>query len=199
MAETKQVFRISIGGRIGAAVIVMSIVLVAVATLAGAVQLWQASEYIWALVVASIAIPLGLILRYMLRDLQGKWGWRVEVRSDHAVVSLPSGRSLYHRPPAYSGVVAYSDLSRVECRPELYAQLGTESVIDTWWLIPKQGEALLIAEDRPTNPRYDMRTTFARETATAIAEAAGVKVKHCQMAEGHAGILGMWGVRPPGT
>lgn len=199
MSGKRQVFRISVAGRVGAVVMAGLIGLFAAGFVTLTITLLFAWQFTWVLPTAGLSAFLCSLAVYVLRDLRAKLGWRVEVGDASALVSLPAGRSLYHRPRAFHGAVDYLDLSHVECRPELYAQLGTESRIDTWWLVPKTGEALFLAEDRTTDPRYDIRTTFAGEAATAIAKAAGVKVKRRQEAEGHAGILGVWGVRPPGA
>jgi hypothetical protein len=47
---------------------------------------------------AAMAVFMAGLTGYVLRDLRGKWGLRVELLADRMVLDLPGGRSLIHRP-----------------------------------------------------------------------------------------------------
>lgn len=195
--QQKTRFRISTGGRIGTAIVAGLVLVILVSCVFAALDFYTSSEPVAALLITLIAVlALGLI-GYVWRDMQAKWSWRIDIGEDSVEMTLPAGRSHYHRPPRFQGQVAFTEIAFIECRPELYSQFSAESLVETWWLVPKQGEPLFLAEDRNINPTYEIRTTHAVEAATAIAKAAGVPLRRRRQADGHPGILGIWGARPP--
>jgi hypothetical protein len=74
--------------------------------------------------VAAVAIFMAGLTGYVLRDLRGKWGLRVELLADRMVLHLPGGRSLIHRPRTQHLTIPYADIDAVETRLEAYRTLG---------------------------------------------------------------------------
>jgi hypothetical protein len=84
--------------------------------LAFAIFLLFKREWWLGALVAAVAIFMAGLTGYVLRDLRGKWGLRVELRADRVVLDLPGGRSLIHRPPAQQLTIPYADIDAVETR-----------------------------------------------------------------------------------
>jgi hypothetical protein len=89
--------------------------------------LFQRWWWIGAFVAAFASFMAGLT-GYVLRDLWGKWGLRVELLPDRMVLDLPAGRSLIHRPVAQHLTIPYSDIDAVETRLEAYPSIGMENM-----------------------------------------------------------------------
>src|SRR5262249_19237666 len=83
-------------------------------------------KQVWGLaaLVAAVTIFLAGLTGYVLRDLRGKWGLRVELLADRMVLDLPGGRSLIHRPPSQHLTIPYAEIDAIETRLEAYRTLG---------------------------------------------------------------------------
>jgi hypothetical protein len=90
--------------------------------------------------VAAMACFMAGLTGYVLQDLRGKWGLRVELLPDRMVLDLPAGRSLIHRPVAQHLKIPYSDIDAVETRLEAYPSLGMEIMQRAYVLSRKQGD-----------------------------------------------------------
>ena len=197
MEPAEQTIQTSLAGRIGSVFVTGLMALLGLVTFGAAIALLMSAEWVggWILLVLSLFILA--LLAYVLRDARAKLGWRIVIGETMIELSLPANRSLIHRPEAFKGAIAIPSVRGVECYPESYVQLGQESLIEVWWLVLRDGRTILLAEDRGLASDYVAPTDFARRTGQAIADAAGVQVRYLPVAEGRAGILGVWGARPP--
>ena len=153
----------------------------------------QASWTGW--IVAAVASFVAGLTGYVLRDLRGKWGLRVELLPDRMVLDLPAGRSLIHRPVAQHLTIPYTDVDAVETRLEAYPSLGMEMMQRAYVLSGKQGDRIFLFEDRALgspleNPTYS-------KIAVAITERARVPLRDLGMVEGRGGLLAAWGTSAP--
>jgi hypothetical protein len=158
------------------------------------VLLFQRWWWLGALVAAT-AIFLAGLTGYVLRDLRGKWGLRVELLWDRMVLNLPAGRSLIHRPPAQHLTIPYADIEAVETRLEAYPSLGMETMQRAYVLSLKRGGRIFLFEDRALGTPFE--TPLVAKVATAIVARAHVPLHDLGMVEGGGSFLAVWGTRAP--
>lgn len=156
--------------------------------------LFQRWWWLAALVAAAAIFTAGLA-GYVLRDLRGKWGLRVELLPDRIVLDLPAGRSLIHRPLAQHLTIRYGDIDAVETRLEAYPSFGMEMMQRPYVLSCKQGDRIFLFEDRALGT--PLETPMVAPIATAIAERAHVPLRDLGMVEGRGGVLAVWGTHAP--
>jgi hypothetical protein len=145
--------------------------------------------------VAAVAIFLAGLTGYVLRDLRGKWGLRVELLADRMVLDLPGGRSLIHRPRAQQLTIPYADIDAVETRLEAYRSLGMAMVQRAYVLSRKQGDKIFLFEDRALGTPIE--TPMVTQIAEAIVARAHVPLHDLGMVEGCGGLLAVWGTHAP--
>jgi hypothetical protein len=153
----------------------------------------QASWTGW--IVAAVASFMAGLTGYVLRDLRGKWGLRVQLLPDRMVLDLPAGRSLIHRPVAQHLTIPYTDIDAIETRLEAYPSLGMEIMQRAYVLSGKHGERVFLFEDRALGSRLE--TPIYSNIATAITERARVPLRDLGMVEGRGGLLAVWGTSAP--
>ena len=156
--------------------------------------LFQRWWWVGALVAAMASFMAGLT-GYVLRDLRGKWGLRVELLPDRMVLDLPAGRSLIHRPVAQHLTVPYSDIDAVETRLEAYPSFGMEIMQRAYVLSRKQGDRIFLFEDRALGTPLD--SPMVANIAAAIVAHAHVPLRDLGMVEGRGGFLSVWGTHAP--
>lgn len=145
--------------------------------------------------IAALACFLAALTGYVMRDLRGKWGLRVELMADRMVLDLPAGRSLIHRPTAERLTVPYGDIDAVETRLEAYSSQGMKIMQRAYVLSRKQGEPIFLFEDRALGT--PLETPMVAEVAAAIVARAGVPLRDLGMVEGRGGVLSVWGTHAP--
>ncbi len=145
--------------------------------------------------MAALAIFMAGLTGYVLRDLRGKWGLRVEFLPDRMVLDLPAGRSLIHRPVAQHLTIPFSDIDAVETRLEAYPSLGMESMQRAYVLSRKQGDRIFLFEDRALGT--PLETPMVAEIADTIVARAHVPLRDLGMVEGRGGVLSVWGTHAP--
>jgi hypothetical protein len=145
--------------------------------------------------VAALAFFMAGLTGYVLRDLRGKWGLRVELQADQMVLDLPAGRSLIHRPVAQRLTIRYSDIDAVESRLEAYPSLGMEIMQRAYVLSRKHGDPIFLFEDRALGTALE--TPMVARIAAAIVERAQVPLRDLGMVEGRGGVLAVWGTHAP--
>jgi len=158
------------------------------------VLLFQKWWWVGGLVAGMASLMAGLT-GYVLRDLRGKWGLRVELLADRMVLDLPAGRSLIHRPVAQHLTILYGDIDAVETRLEAYPSFGMEMMQRAYVLSRKQGEPIFLFEDRALGT--PLETPMVAKIAAAIVERAHVPLRDLGMVEGRGGILALWGTHAP--
>jgi hypothetical protein len=144
---------------------------------------------------AAVAFFVAGLTGYLLRDLRGKWGLRVEFLSDRVVLDLPAGRSLIHRPVAQRLTVPYGDIDAVETRLEAYPSLGMEMMQRAYVLSRKEGDRVFLFEDRALGT--PLETPMVAKIAAAIVARANVPLRDLGMVEGRGGFLSVWGTNAP--
>jgi hypothetical protein len=144
---------------------------------------------------AAVATFMAALDGYVLRDLRGRWGLRVELLGDRMVLNLPGGRSLIHRPVAQQLTVPYSDVEAVETRLEAFPSLGMESMQRAYVLSLKQGKRIFLFEDRALGTQ--LAIPLYGRIAGAIVARANVPLRDLGMVEGGGGFLSMWGAHAP--
>jgi hypothetical protein len=154
-----------------------------------------AGAWFLAALCAAVAVFIAALTGYVLRDLLGRWGLRVELLADRAVLDLPSGRSLIHRPPAQHLTIPYSDIDAVETRFEAFPSLGMQSVQQPFALSLKDGRKIFLFEDRALATPFS--TPMYRPMAEALIDHAHVPLRDLGMVEGSGGILSVWGASSP--
>jgi hypothetical protein len=145
--------------------------------------------------VAALATFMAGLTGYVLRDLRGKWGLRVELLPDGVVLDLPAGRSLIHRPVAQHLTIPYSDIDAVETRLEAYPSLGMEMMQRAYVLSRKQGDRIFLFEDRALGTLLE--APMVAKIAVAIVTHAHVPFRDLGMVEGRGGFLSVWGTHAP--
>lgn len=141
--------------------------------------------------VAATAIFMACLTGYVLRDLRGKWGLRVELQQDRMVLDLPAGRSLIHRPVAQHLTIPYNEVDAVETRLEAYPSLGMEIMQRAYVLCRKQGDRVFLFEDRALGTAFEI--AMVSKIAAAIVARARVPLRDLGMVEGRGGFLSVWG------
>lgn len=141
--------------------------------------------------VAATAVFMACLTGYVLRDLRGKWGLRVELQPDRMVLDLPAGRSLIHRPIAQHLTIPYNEIDAVETRLEAYPSLGMEIMQRAYVLCRKQGDRVFLFEERALGTVFEV--AMASKIASAIVERARVPLRDLGMVEGRGGFLSVWG------
>jgi hypothetical protein len=166
-----------------------STLLLAFATLLLIQQWWVGA------LVAALAVFMAGLTGYVLRDLRGKWGMRVELQLDRMILDLPAGRSLIHRPVAQHLIVSYRDIDAVETRLEAYPSLGMEMMQRVYVLSRKRGDRIFLFEDRALGTLLE--TPMVSKIAAAIVARAHVPLRDIGMVEGRGGFLSVWGTHAP--
>ena len=189
------VFRMPAWARWFSLVGTLVLAVVAVLMLAGAIFLLFKQAWWLAALVAAVAIFLAALTGYVLRDLRGKWGLRVELLADRMVLDLPGGRSLIHRPTAQHLTIGYADIDAVEARLEGYRTLGMAMMQRAYVLSRKQGDKIFLFEDRALGTAFE--TPMVKQIADAIVARAHVPLRDLGMVEGRGGVLAVWGTHAP--
>jgi hypothetical protein len=138
---------------------------------------------------------MGALTGYCWRDLRGKWHLRVILDTDAAVLDLPRGRSLIHRPPAQRLTIPYSDIQGIDSRFEAYGSLGMECMQRAYVLHRRNGDLIFLFEERALATR--MESTYYADIVTDLAARAGVKLRDLGTVEGKGGLLATWGAHAP--
>jgi hypothetical protein len=112
--------------------------------------------------IAALASFMAGLTGYVLRDLRGKWGLRVELLPDRMVLDLPAGRSLIHRPVAQHLTIPYGDIDAVETRLEAYASIGMENMQRAYVLSLKQGDRIFFCSKIVRSGRLSRLRWFQR-------------------------------------
>jgi len=137
--------------------------------------LFQRWWWVGAFVAALASIMAGLT-GYVLRDLRGKWGLRVELLPDRMLLDLPAGRSLIHRPVAQHLTIPYGDIDAIDTRIEAYPSILMENMQRAYVLSFKQGDRIFLFEDRALGT--PLETPMVSKIAAAIVARA-----HCLCGE----------------
>jgi hypothetical protein len=135
------------------------------------------------------------LVRYIVRDLNGKLRLRIVLDADAATLALPAGRSLIHRPPAQHITVRYADIQAIETRLEAYGSWHMEIMQRAYVLHRKSGELIFLFEERALATA--MASSLFGDIAADLAQRAGVPLKDLGMAEGRGGLLCVWGAHAP--
>jgi len=143
----------------------------------------------------SLAGFMAALTVYVLRDTNGKWGLRVVLDRDTVTLTLPSGRSLIHRPPAQHLTVPYADIAAIETRLEAYGSLGMECMQRAYVLHRKSGELIFLFEERAL--ATGMASRFFSDIVADLAARADVTLRDLGMVEGRGGFLSVWGTHTP--
>src|SRR6185369_3507920 len=136
---------------------------------------------------AAMAVFMAGLTGYVLRDLRGKWGLRVELLADRMVLDLPGGRSLIHRPRSQHLTIPYADIDAVETRLEAYRSLGMAMMQRAYVLSRKQDDKIFLFEDRALGTPIE--TSMVARIADAIVARAHVPLRDLGMVEGRGGVL----------
>ena len=149
------------------------------------------------LIGAGIAVVAALMVeltRYVLRDLQGKWGLRIVFNPETVELDLPANRSLIHRPPGRRLSIAYRDIASIETRLEAYASFGTANMQRAYVLRLNSGERVYLFEERALGT--SLQSNYFTRAVEEIAARAQAPVEDLGMARGDNGVLGVWGTKP---
>jgi hypothetical protein len=168
----------------------------AAGSLAAGVGIWAGGQPGESLILIVLAVVVAGLAVYVWNDSVAKVGWRAEITGNRVVLRLPGTRSYLSRPPAFAGEVLLSALAGVEWREERYAMGPVGVVVQAWSLRLKDGQRIVLGEDRPI-PRTGTYTTLMRRSGEAIARAAGLRPMRLQRADGDAGFLGLAFTRGP--
>jgi hypothetical protein len=195
-APARSVFRLSIGRRLltllGALLVSgISAAMAVAAVFFLVLQQWA----LGALILAPLATLMAGLTFYVVKDLRGKWGLRVELEADALVLDLPAGRSLIHRPAAQHAKVPYGDIEAIESRLEAYRTLGLTMLQRSYVLRRKNGPLIFLFEDRAIGTL--LRSSIFTKIAADIAARAGAPLRNLGMVEGRGGFLAVWGAQAP--
>lgn len=196
MAARQRVFAFSRFVAAGALLLAVLLWLVA-ALVIGAGLLLLPAHLVAGMFLGVMGIGMLALCRVVQRDASAKWRWRVALAGDRVFLELPAGRSWLHRDGGFSGTLLYSDIEAIVCRPEVYRQLGACTEVQPYWLILADGSRLLLGEDRQVSNAYATMTRRMFRTAEALATASRTRITTLANAEGEAGILAIWGAKPP--
>lgn len=152
---------------------------------------------IWLLGLFMLAVAafVGALTGYVLKDLRGRWGLRIELLDDAAKLDLPAARSLVHRPKAQHLTVPYRDIEAVESRLEAFRTLGMAMMQCPYVLKLKSGGTIFLFEDRAL--ATDLSQPIYAPIAEAIAKRANIPLRRLGMVEGDGGVLAVWGTGAP--
>lgn len=173
------------------------IILAAVSALFAAFAVLILAKHHWGLgiLIGIVSVFMAALAGYVLKDLRGRWGLRVELLDDRMLLDLPSGRSLIHRPPTQHLTVAYDDVGAVESRLEAFRSLGMAMIQCPYVLKRKNGDRVFLFEDRALATGFS--TPMYTLIANAICERAKVPLVKLGMIEGTGGVLAVWGTGTP--
>ena len=170
--------------------------------MAGASAVLMMTGEVVAALVLLVAVAVFLQLASIVaRDCQMKWLWRVALGAEEAWLRLPTGRLLFGRAPAFNRSLQYDEIRQLEWREEAITGLGVLTVNKVFAVRLKNGQLILLGEDRPV-PQTGLWSTIAGEAAQGLSRMARVSMKRLPMAHGEGGFLTLWGAsRPewPGT
>ena len=144
--------------------------------------------------LAMAAFMLGLAA-YCWRDMKGKRGATIALDETNLTLRLPGGRSLIENPPPCRATMPLADVAAVEMRLQVYRTLGMAMMQRAYRLRRRSGPPIFLFEERALGTR--IAETSMLGVAEEIATRAGVPLDDLGMAEGRAGVLGMWFARPP--
>jgi len=109
-------------GRVGI-VVALGVGALGILGLAASVYVSMSGQPGLGLVMAALALWMFVLFLYVLRDAQGKLGWRIEIGTEAVALVLPSGRSLIHRLSAVDTRIPYDNIEAVETRRGGLSQL----------------------------------------------------------------------------
>lgn len=181
-------------GRFGI-VVALGIGALASLSLAASVYVSMGGQAGLGLVMAALALWMFVLFLYVLRDAQGKLGWRIEIGSDAVTLLLPSGRSLIHRLSAVDTRIPYDTIEAIETRLEAYRSFGLANMQRSFALKLKDGRLVILGEDRALGTR--LASSLLEDTVAKIIERGGMATRDLGMAEGKGGILGVLFTAPP--
>lgn len=188
-----EIHRISLGKRLGS---VLALVVVALATLAmlvGAIFVMR-QDFAAGCFSAAIAAACAYLLAYLWRDTRAKWLFRVEFGARDMALRLPANRSLTHRPPAFEGVIAYTDILAIHTRLEAYRSIGMAAMHRAFAIKLRDDTLLLLGEDRAQGTGL-AESCVGRLMKTLVAR-TGIVMTDLGMVEGKGGALMVVGAIP---
>ena len=168
------------------AVILIGVLAVGFIGLTG-LLVWQTQIVLAAIFACLTAFMVAMCL-YVLKDLSGKWGWRVEVSPDSVSLNLPSHRSLIHHLPTVRRTIPAQEVAGIEQRLESYLSMGMGQMQRAHVLRLTSGEAIFLGEDRAI--ATGMESSLAAWAAAEIATLMDKPVTDLGMVAGQGGFLG---------
>ena len=194
-AAEQIIWQTSRGRAIGSGVLAVLLVVMTVSILfavAGSIgaELDPAARAAVLGVLLVLAFCCAALAQLVWRNARGFWNGWLAVDKDGISFSLPRDRSLVHRPKAEQGQLAWNEITRFEYRMEGYRTWLMAMVQQTYWVVPKTGEWLLLFEDRGLNT--NILISGGDAAFKRLAKLAPVPVVEGAMVEGKGGLLGAW-------
>lgn len=163
--------------------------------LGGTVLLLGAGYVKMGLLLAAVTAVFVLLFGYVLRDVRGKWGWRITIKADALDLDLPSGRSLVDRPEAIHVKLGFDEIDAIETRLEAYRSFGMANMQRSYALRLKTGKLIMLGEDRALGT--GMASTFLADAIQLISRAGGLAIRNLGMVEGRGGFFTVLFASPP--
>ncbi len=183
------VVRPPIGAMVFVVVVTMLELSLALALLVTAGVLALSGGASYALLLALFAIVFGALSVPLLRDLRGRWGWRLAVGRDRVRLDLPPARSAARRTAACHRSLAASDLAAIELRLEAYRSWRLVMLLRAVALRLRTGERIFLGEDRAVGTR--LGSNFVARAAATLAEHTGCPLRDMGLVEGRSHLLGL--------
>ncbi|MFQ5675887.1 MAG: hypothetical protein ACE5G1_08335 [bacterium] len=157
--------------------------------------LWANGNAGIGLFMEGMAAFMGLMARYVWRDLRGKQAWLVTLGPEVLALHLPAGRSITRKLSAIHENVEIDEIAAIESRLEAYRSLGMVNMQRAYALKLKTGKVIILGEDRALGT--SLKKEILAKTVRRIAAHAGLEIHDLGMAEGSAGILSIINNKPP--
>lgn len=188
------------GRAVGSAILAFFLLLLGVGASVGVLgalfsELDRLSLGVTFLVLASLAWLLFACAYLCWRQARGQWNGRIVCNAAGIEIDLPQDRSLVHRPVSVHRKVGWSGVAAIERRDEAFAAQVFAMFQRTYWLALRNGERILLFEDRAIDTPYATPTMGI--LAADIAAAGNIPLEELEPVEGKGGLLGAWKTRPP--
>ncbi|RMF32860.1 MAG: hypothetical protein D6754_17980 [Alphaproteobacteria bacterium] len=146
--------------------------------------------------VAAAACVILVLFLYTLRDASARRHWRIAVEPDGLVLDLPRHRSIVAPMNEVHTRLGFDEIDAIETRLEAYRILGTVNMHRIYALKLRNGDAILLGEDRAQGT--GMAMDFLAGAAEIIARHGGLEIRDQGMVKGRGGLFSvLFSARPP--
>ncbi len=153
-------------------------------------------NYLIAAILGGTAWFMYPIARFVLREVQANWRWRLRIEGDVIDLWLPEHRSQAHETPEFIRTLHSSEIAAIFTREESYRKFGIVNVVRVFALQLTSGEFVFLGEDSLLGTRHG--TCCTADRADVLRSVFSIPMHELPAVIGKTGYLGIVNNEAPG-